>query len=191
MAVQTPTKTKRIPMSKEEFRLLPEGPPFYDYVNGEAVEVNRPTGKHSQIMFRLASKLWEHVHAKDLGDVYSDIDVELPTGHTFGPDIVFLSKEHLDRYDEASGDLYGVPDLIVEILSPSNADYDRYEKFAYYHEAGVPWVWFVEQDTLTIEEFCWQAGGYLWLGAVRGGKVFKPKLFPDLEINLKDLLGAT
>jgi Uma2 family endonuclease len=177
-------------MSKEEFRLLPEGPPFYDYVNGEAVEVNRPSVRHQQIMVRLCNLLWEYAQAKDAGLIAPDVDVELPTGHTFGPDIVFLSKEHLDRYDEDTGDIYGTPDLVVEILSPTNAEYDRYEKFVYYHEAGVPWVWFVEQDTLTIEEFCWQEGGYLWTGAVRGGKVFKPKLFPDLEINLKELVGA-
>jgi hypothetical protein len=32
-------KLKRIPMSREEFEKLPEGPPFYDYINGEAILV--------------------------------------------------------------------------------------------------------------------------------------------------------
>ena len=38
----------------------------------------------------------------------------------------------------------GVPDLILEVLSPSNRDYDLGEKRAAYREAGVPEVWFVD-----------------------------------------------
>jgi len=127
-------------MTREEFERLPEGPPFYDYVNGEAVEVNRPTGRHQQIVLRLGNRLWEHARGNSLGEIYPDIDVELPNGNVYGPDIVFLSTEHLDRYDEASGDIHGAPDLVVEVLSPSTAAYDRVEKFREYHEAGVAWV---------------------------------------------------
>jgi Uma2 family endonuclease len=181
---------KRLQMTREEFERLPEGPPFYDYVDGEAVEVNRPTGRHQQIVFRLASFLWEHAHAGGLGDVFSDIDVELPNGNVYGPDVVFLSKEHFDRYDEETGDIRGAPDLVVEVLSASTAAYDRVEKFREYHGAGVAWVWFVDQVSLAVEECQWTPDGYLWLGAAGFGQVFRPRLFPGLEINLKELIGA-
>jgi Uma2 family endonuclease len=53
-AMGVPTQVRRIPMSREQFLQLPEGPPFYDYVNGEAIEVNRPSVRHQYILIRLA-----------------------------------------------------------------------------------------------------------------------------------------
>ncbi len=176
-------------MSREDYDLLPEGPPYYDYVNGEAVELNRPSAKHQQIMFRLSNLLWEHVTAHDLGMVAADIDVELPGGSVFAPDILFLGAERLSLYDESKGDLHGVPDLIVEIHSASTRAYDRQEKMAFCHAAQVGWIWFVAQEDLVVEEFVWTAERYLAVGGVQPGQVFRPHLFPDLEIDLNKLMG--
>ncbi len=52
-------RLKRIPMSREEFEKLLEGPPCCDYINGEAIEVDRPTGRHQHIVGRLWNTLWE------------------------------------------------------------------------------------------------------------------------------------
>ena len=38
MAIAELPAVKRIRMSPEEFERLPEGPPFYDYIDGEAIE---------------------------------------------------------------------------------------------------------------------------------------------------------
>ncbi len=185
---KTETRLKRIPMTREEFEKLPEGPPYYDYIGGEAIEVNRPTGRHQKIVVRVCNHLMDYLYERQLGDAWADIDVLLPTGETVGPDISLLLKENLDRYDERKGDITGVPDLVVEVLSPTTAAYDRVEKFAEYHRAGVPWVWLIDQDSLAIEEFQWTPDGYLRVAAVKGGEAFRPKLFPELEINLKALL---
>jgi Uma2 family endonuclease len=186
---ETKQRLKRIPMSKEEFAKLPEGPPFYDYLNGEAIEVNRPTGKHQRIVVYIAFIVDRFLRSRNLGVAYADIDVLLPTGATVGPDLAVLLTEHLDRYDEEKGDIIGVPDLVVEVLSPTTREYDRVEKMRVYHRAGVPWVWLIDQETLTIEEFRWTQDGYLLVQAVKAGETFRPKLFPELEINLKTLLG--
>lgn len=179
---------KRIPMTVEEFRRLPEGPPFYDFVRGEAIEVNKPTGRHWLIATRLGNLLYEHVKAHHLGLVYGEIDVELTEDLSYGPDIVYLNAAHVDRYDEESGDLHGVPDLIVEITSPSTAAYDRVDKFNDYFNAGVPWYWMVDQDSLAIEEYQWTPAGYVRTASVATGQVFRPKVFPRMELNLKQLM---
>lgn len=176
-------------MTREEFDRLPEGPPYYDYIEGEAVEVNRPTGRHQMIEMRLANALWEHVQANALGEVFPEIDVALPTGNVVGPDILFLSTERRHLYDDVKGDLYGAPDLVVEILSPSTAAYDRTEKFVHYYRAEVAWVWFVDQDSLVIEEYRWTPEGYLRSVPVNTGQLLRPGLFPGLEIDLRNLMG--
>jgi len=187
MTVQV--RPQRIPMSREEFDRLPEGPPYFDYVNGEAVDGNRPTGRHQQIEMRLGNLLWEHAHAQGLGEVFPQIDVELPSGLVVGPDLVFIATERLGGYDEEKGDFHGSPDLVVEVLSPSTASYDRVDKFQLYHRSRVGWVWFIDPGSFTIEEYQWTADGYLWRQAVGPGQVFMPTLFPELRINLQALMG--
>jgi len=177
-------------MSREQFERLPEGPPYYDYVDGEAIEVNRPTVRHQIILGRLFNVLWEYVHANNLGLVAPEVNVTLSTGNFYGPDIVYLKTEHLSRYHEHRGEIVGTPDLIVEVLSASTAAYDRNEKMEDYHRAGVPWLWYVDQDTLAIEEYQWTPDGYLRRAPLRASRKFKPSLFPDLEIDLPKLLGA-
>lgn len=181
-------KLRRIPMSREEFEKLPEGPPYYDYIGGEAIEVNRPTGKHQQIVLRLGNALWEYMRDKGLGDIFPEVDVLLPTGSVVGPDISVFFSEHLDRYDRQKGDIWGAPDIVVEVLSPTTEEYDRTEKLTEYQRSSVQWVWFIDQNTLTVEEFQWTPEGYLLRQVVKGGDVFRPKALPGFEVNLKALL---
>lgn len=182
-------KLHRLPMTRAEFDRLPEGPPFYDYVDGAALEVNRPTIRHHQIVFRLANLLWEHAEAEDLGLVSADTSVELPNGNVYGPDVLFLRKHHLDRLDPA-GYARGIPDLVVEVLSRTTAAYDRTSKLRDYQRNRIPWVWLVDQDTLAIEEYQWTPEGYLWLAGVAPDELFHPGLFPGLAIDMGRLLGT-
>ena len=177
------------PMTREEFDRIPEGPPYYDYVNGEAVEVNKPKGRHQVVSMRLGNMLWEFAQAHGMGQVFPEIDVELPTGDSVGPDILFLSAEHAGLYDETSGDLRGAPDLVVEVLSPSTVAYDRIVKMDLYLRSRVSWVWLVDPDSLAVEEFKWTPEGYLRVGATAAGQAFSPQLFSGLNIDLLNLIG--
>jgi Uma2 family endonuclease len=175
-------------MSPEEFERLPEGPPYYDYIDGEAIRLNKPTGRHQRIEMRLGNVLYEFTSARGLGEAFNEIDVKLPVGNWVGPDIVYIAAEHMDRYDQRKGDLYGAPDLAVEISSPSTAAYDRIEKFEQYRAAEIPWLWIVDQDSLAIEEYQWTPAGYLRVGGALGDAPFRPKLFEGLQIDLAKLL---
>ncbi len=84
---------RRVPMSREQFLQLPEGPPYYDYVNGEAIEVNRPSVRHQYILIRLASQLMAYVEPRQLGLVAGDCNLELPNGNIYAPDILYLSPK--------------------------------------------------------------------------------------------------
>jgi Uma2 family endonuclease len=183
-------ESERIPMSLEDYEELPEGPPFYDYIDGVAIRVNRPTPRHSDIQVALTWVLKQHVQTHKLGRVHHEIDVRLPSHEWVGPDIIFLSTEHNGRMNEEKGDLYGCPDLVVEISSPSTRPYDRGEKFGLYERNQVPWLWFVEQDSLFIEEYRWTTDGYLRGRSAPPGHIFKPGLFPGLDIELEQLLGS-
>jgi len=177
----------RIPMSREQFLQLPEGPPYYDYVNGEAIEVNRPSVRHQYLLIRLASQLIEYVESRQLGLVAGDSNLELPNGNIYAPDILYLSRQNLTAYDPTRGYVRGAPDLVVEILSPSTAEYDRTQKMSDYAACGVSWVWLIDQETLLVEEYQWTPEGYLRRQAVDARTPFRPHLFPDLTLELAQL----
>lgn len=175
-------------MSREQFLQLPEGPPYYDYVNGEAIEVNRPSMRHQEILLAVASQLRAHTQAQSLGKVAIEVNLELPNQNIYTPDILFYSLQTAPQIDTSRGYVRGVPDLVVEILSPSTAEYDRVQKMGDYYTAGVRWVWLIDQESLLIEEYQWTSEGYLRRQAVDARTPFRPQLFPELEITLQALV---
>lgn len=75
------------------------------------------------------------------------------------PDI--FAKGHADRIGEQ---VCGVPDLIVEVPSPSTARADRLGKFYESARAGVAGYWVVDPDARTVEVYGQGRGAYLLRG---------------------------
>jgi Uma2 family endonuclease len=75
--------------------------------------------------------------------------------------------------------LTGVPDLLIEILSPSTRRYDRRQKRNRYERAGVRELWLVDPDTRTVEQF------------VLRGKVYAAPFIATTRVSLRVLRGIT
>lgn len=172
---------------KEEFLKLPQGPPSCEYEKGEVICMPSAHGKHQRLLLRLGSLVDSHVVANHLGGVWIEVDVYLSEDLIYVPDIVYLSVEHLHRYNETDGKIHGVPDLVVEILSPYGIARDRITKLNNYFVSGVPWYWIIDPDSLTLEEYQAEANGYLRTASIEPGQIFRPKNFPSLEVNLQEL----
>lgn len=76
------------------------------------------------------------------------VDVHLSLYDIVQPDITVVLKENASKFAEAG--INGAPDLVVEIISPSTAGYDRVRKWAGYAVNGVREYWIVDPDTETI-----------------------------------------
>lgn len=79
----------------------------------------------------------------------------------------------------------GAPDLVVEILSPSNSRKDLKDKYEIYEEAGVPEYWIVDPDNKAFYRYVLQEGVYIGLPPVCEGDVFRSRKFPEMEIDTK------
>lgn len=133
-----------------EFRLLPEGPPYYELINGTIFMSPSPKFPHQRASNTLVVMLNEYIHQYDAGQVLAaPMDVEFDEFNTFQPDILFISNERSHLVTE-EGDIVGAPDLIVEILSSIRVN-DLVTKKYFYEIYDVREYWIVDLQKKTIE----------------------------------------
>jgi Uma2 family endonuclease len=83
--------------------------------------------------------------ARDLGKVLGpDSLIHLAPGRKCAPDIFFIRRERVPM--PLPKEFEGVPELVVEVLSPSNRRYDLRDKRLIYHEAGVGEIWLIDAE---------------------------------------------
>ena len=106
--------------------MFSEGAP-YQFIGGELIITPTPTPYHQRISRRIEFLLIQYVEGNNLGEVFDNpIDVYFEQTETYQPDVIFISKERLDIIKETR--LEGIPDLVIEILSPATAYYDLRKK---------------------------------------------------------------
>lgn len=116
--------------------------------DGNLEVLDLPTYFHQVILLRLSLVLHTFVAANQLGKVcFAPLPVRLWSGKIREPDLMFMSTAHASRI----GEYWGVPDLVVEIISPTSALKDREIKRREYAKAGVTEYWIVDLVDKTVE----------------------------------------
>ena len=91
----------------------------YEIIGGEKFIAPSAGAYHNDIMRGLYSIIRFYVHNNNLGYVFTDsLDVHLPDGNLFKPDLIVVKKENAAIINWQRG-IYGVPDMVVEVLSKS------------------------------------------------------------------------
>jgi len=172
--------------TEDDYFRLPETNRIIELSEGRLIITPSPTEKHQRISLNLLLQIANYVKTHKLGEVrHSPLDVRLYRGVIREPDIVFMSNEHRDRITEK---YWGVPDLIVEILSESTEKEDRVTKFFEYLKAGVCEYWIVDPFRQTIEVFVLENETYVTFGKWGIGETAKSKLLDGLEVNVKEVI---
>ena len=103
-----------------------------------------PFFSHQQIVLRVARLLQDHVEPAGLGRVaIAPLDVILDTEKAIivQPDVLFVSTERLSII---RNQVWGAPDLVVEVLSDGTEAHDRVTKLGWYRQYGVRECWFLD-----------------------------------------------
>ena len=82
---------------------------------------------------------------------------------------------------------FGVPDLIVEVLSPNTSKKDLNPKYAIYEEVSVKEYWILMPYELLIEIFILEQGQYRRNGIDVFEDIVSPSILPELEISLSEV----
>ena len=148
--------------------------------------VPAPSTDHQGISINLGSLIWKFVKKKNFGKVLeAPTDVVFDDDEVFQPDIVFIKSENQHIIRKSA--IKGIPDLIVEIVSPSSAFYDTVEKKEVYGKYGVKEYWLIFPDEKVIEIFTLEKGGYREFCKSKKKGTIKSNVLEGLEIDAKDV----
>jgi Uma2 family endonuclease len=128
----------------EVFKMLPEGT-LAELINGQLYMSPTPTNLHQRVSRKLLIKLSDFVEKNDLGEVfYAPLDIYFDkTSNAVQPDIIFISRNN-ESQPQDKIPYEGVPDLLIEILSPSNNKHDLVTKKDLYEKFGVKEYWIID-----------------------------------------------
>jgi Uma2 family endonuclease len=121
-----------------------------------------------------------------LGEVYiAPFDVILSESDIVEPDVIFVSNAR--RAIITEDNIRGVPDLLVEVVSPTRPAMDTRDKRNVYQRCGVPFYWIVDPDQRRVTELKLTGDHYETASEPQGTASFTPQLFPDLIIAIERL----
>jgi len=132
-----------------------------ELIDGVPYLMATPLIPHQRISSKLFLQLAIYLKGKSCEVFYSPFEVRLNTETTDNtavlPDIVVIC----DKSTFSQRGCIGAPDMVVEILSPSTARYDKITKFNKYLESGVPEYWIVDPESKTIAVNILDDGKYI------------------------------
>lgn len=140
----------------DEFLELPDTKPASEFLNGQVRQKPMPTTKHSVIQGEMTERM--NVTAKSSQPRRGRALPELRctfAGRSVVPDIAYVRRERLPL--EPNGQLanrfLAAPDLMVEIVSPEQSQFELVEKVGWCVQNGVQLAWLIDPDGQEILEF--------------------------------------
>lgn len=174
----------------EDYARLPNNGMRYEVIEGDLYMSPAPRSIHQRIIARLYGYLWDYLKDQSVGEaLFAPIDVILPgLASPVQPDLLFIAHNRLDIIKEKF--IEGIPDLIVEILSPGNPALDWRTKFRVYAQAGVREYWIIDPDTCIIEINVLRGQAYAPLGSFGPGEQTRSEVLADFSLSVSDICST-
>jgi Uma2 family endonuclease len=170
---------------------LPDDDQLYEILGGELVVQNAPDTNHALIVAELTGVLLE---AQNAGYGYAltgpyAVAFDFPrhgmaAEDVTHPDLLFVASAREAAISQRF--LGGVPDLVIEVLSPYNRERDLVEKLEVHRRSGVPYYWIVDPPARAIRQYTlvgepYQAGEYGPPATLGEGDMLACPLFPGVS----------
>jgi Uma2 family endonuclease len=162
----------------------------YELIDGTAYAMASPSRTHQKISRKLVVQLDNFLRGKTCEVYYAPFDVRLNSDSfddiVVQPDVFVVCDE--SKHDGKS--VKGAPDMIIEILSPFNAQHDIITKTRLYRKAGVREYWIVAPRGRTVQVYILANGKYI-VSDYNDGDMIPVHVLHGCEINLADVFYDT
>ncbi|MGL5065060.1 MAG: Uma2 family endonuclease [Microcoleus sp.] len=171
-------------LTLEEFLALPDGDVYYEFVDGQAVAKVSPKFFHSSLQGALC--LLIRAWCRGRGRVLPELAILLKRqGKDWVPvpDLTYISYARLPKSWRRNEACPAIPELVIEIISPGQNMEEFEDKARDYLAAGVPRVWVVDPETISIRSFFPDGSSQIYTdnGAI------VDELLPGLELTTRQI----
>jgi Uma2 family endonuclease len=158
----------------------------YEIIDGQLLMAPAPDTWHQNWVRSLFLVLHSHTSGRQIGEVLiSPLDVIFDNENTCQPDLLFISQARRGMIEKRG--VFGAPDLLVEIISPSSVRRDRYDKRSLYARFGVKEYWMADPANRSLEVHTLNAGAYQLHCCVEEKGIVTSPLLPELQFDVADL----
>jgi Uma2 family endonuclease len=182
--------TKAPLITRHDYEEMPAGPPYFQVIEGELVMTPSPNLFHQDISGNIFTILRGYLVKHPIGSAHiAPLDVYLSDVNVYQPDVIFVSSARRSLLTEHG--IEGAPDLVVEILSPATARYDKGSKRKIYARTGVKELWLIDPDLKSIQVYELAKNAETPAATHGADSVFKSPLFPGLKIKTAAIFKAS
>jgi Uma2 family endonuclease len=168
----------------EEILNLPHDSYTYEVVDGELVMSPKNNPQHGNICVRISARLLDYADARNLGQVFdSNTGYWMVNRNLRAPDVSFLASGRLPK-GSATAFFHGAPDLVVEVLSPTNTRRELDERLRDFFESGTKLAWVIDPEE-RCAEVCRSPIDRRMVGP--GGILEGENVLPGFKLPLADL----
>lgn len=172
--------------------VLPDDGNRYEVIDGVLYMSTAPSSFHQWIVYQIGRVLGEQINDTGVGvTVPSPVGVFMERCDPVQPDLVVVRRDDLGIFHDRH--IYGVPALIVEVVSPSNASTDTDIKRHAYARCGVPEYWIVRpasRDVLVLSQPDVHLSDYLASTPVASGSELRSPTLPIVTLIDRFFAGA-
>ena len=164
-----------------------------ELIKGKIYKMSAPNRMHQKLSGFLFVNLYNYLNTKNC-EVYSaPFDVRLPRKSKDDKDIITVVQPDIcvicnTQILDFKGCL-GAPDIVIEILSPSNNVLELKNKYEIYEEVGVKEYWVVSPDIKTFLAYTLYNNKYKSSRLMVSGDIFTSSVLPDFSINMTDMFN--
>lgn len=161
---------------------FPDDGKRHEIIDGEHFVNPAPSTYHQTVSRRIQFQLYSQIELQQLGQVFNaPVDLQLGDHNIVQPDIVVVLNEHQQIITPTK--IKGIPDLIIEILSPSTIENDQVLKRRVYEAAGVPEYWMVDPFEHTVTQLI--LGSQRTYESAVQGRQITASILPSVSLDLR------
>jgi len=185
----------RVGMPLADFLIQFDAQPF-ELIAGERIPVTPAKKAHSKISKRLYDRILFYLADKPIGEVFFETAfvLEDTTDWVRGariPDVSFYEQSRYDAHESDNPDDAGkpfilVPDLVIEVISPTDKYSDVHAKVDAYLRDGVQLIWIADPQRKTVAVY---AGADTPITLRTDDTLTASDVLPDFSLAVREIFG--
>ncbi len=175
-----------------DLEVLPDNGKRYEIIDGELYVSKSPTYHHQFACGRIHRHLDVWSEETGLGETNSGTGIIFADDDDVIPDVVWTSRDRLDKVLGSDGHFHAAPDLVVEVLSPGSANErrDRETKLKLYSRRGVLEYWIVNSLLSEITVYRRKGKTLKLQATLRSTDTLTSPLLPGFKCAVKSIFDS-